>query len=161
MSYMESGEKKYKNGDITIYWKPASCIHASTCINELPTVFKADKKPWVRMEGGSTEEIIKVVNRCPVDALTWKYNDLEKNKNIGKEHPNHVANMRKNLLTKIETDDSERVSIKIIENGPFLVNGSFYLEREDGSKSKFNGTISLCKCGKSKVKPFCDGSHRE
>ena len=158
---MEAGEREYKNKDITVYWKPSSCIHASTCVNELPTVFRAGKKPWVTMEGGSSEEIIKVVNRCPVDALTWKYNESGKNRNIGKEHPNHVVNMRKNLLSKNVSDDSAGVSIKIIENGPFLVNGTFFLEREDGSKSKFNGTISLCKCGKSKVPPFCDGSHRK
>ena len=156
---MEPGERKYKNKDITVYWKPSSCIHASTCINELPTVFRTDKKPWVRMEGGSTEEIIEVVDRCPVDALTWKYNDQAKNEAVGKEHPNHVKNRRKTLLT----DDSEfdkAITINPMKDGPFVINGSFYLERENGVKTKFNGTVSVCRCGKTKLPPFCDGSHR-
>lgn len=156
---MEAGERKYKNKDITVYWKPSSCIHASTCLNELPTVFRTDKKPWVRMDGGSTGEIIEVVDRCPVDALTWKYNDSGKNDEIGNEHPNHVKNRRKTLLT----DDSEfdkAISVKMMKDGPFVINGSFYLERETGIKTKFNGTVSICRCGLTKLPPFCDGSHR-
>ena len=156
---MEPGERKYKNKDITVYWKPSSCIHASTCINELPTVFRTNKKPWVRMDGGSTEEIIEVVDRCPVDALTWKYNEPEKNDSIGHEHPNHVKNRRKTLLT----DDSEfdrAIDVKSMKDGPFVISGSFYLERENGVKTKFNGTVSVCRCGKTKLPPFCDGSHR-
>lgn len=156
---MEPGERKYKNKDITVYWKPSSCIHASTCINELPAVFRSGEKPWVRMEGGSTDEIIEVVDRCPVDALTWKYNKPEKNDPIGNEHPNHVKNRRKTLLT----DDSEfdrAITIRTMQDGPYVINGSFYLERENGVKTKFNGTVSVCRCGKTKLPPFCDGSHR-
>lgn len=157
---MESGERKYKNKDITVFWKPSSCIHASTCINELPTVFTTDKKPWVRMEGGSTSEIIEIVDRCPVDALTWKYNDLEKNDPIGIEHPNHVKNRRKTLMVDDNVGPSKAISLRVMDDGPFIVNGSFYLERESGVKTKFNGTVSICRCGKTKLPPFCDGSHR-
>jgi uncharacterized Fe-S cluster protein YjdI len=156
---MEAGERKYKNKDITVYWKASSCIHASTCINELPTVFRTNKKPWIRMEGGSTDEIIETVDRCPVDALTWKYNELDKNDSIGIEHANHVKNRRKTLLR----DDSEydkAISVKVMKDGPFVINGSFYLERETGVKTKFNGTVSVCRCGLTKLPPFCDGSHR-
>lgn len=156
---MESGERKYKNKDITVYWKPSSCIHASTCINELPTVFRTGKKPWVSMEGGSTDEIIEVVDRCPVDALTWKYNEQDKNEKIGNEHPNHVKNRRKTLLTD-DSDFDKAISIRLMNDGPFVINGSFYLERENGIKSKFNGTVSVCNCGRTKLPPFCDGSHR-
>ena len=157
---MDSGERKYKNKDITVFWKPSSCIHASTCINELPTVFRSNKKPWVRMEGGSTDEIIEVVDRCPVDALTWKYNDNNKNQQIGIEHPNHVKNMRKTLMVDDNVGPEKEISIRLLDEGPLIVNGSFYIERESGVKTKFNGTVSVCRCGKSKLPPFCDGSHR-
>jgi len=157
---MEPGERKYKNKDITVYWKPSSCIHASTCINELPTVFKVDEKPWVRMEGGSTSEIVEVVDRCPVDALTWKYNEQDKNDSIGIEHPNHVKNRRRTLLTEDEFDKKKSIAVKIMDDGPLIISGGFYLERENGIKTKFNGTVSVCRCGLTKIPPFCDGSHR-
>ncbi|HCC70614.1 MAG TPA: hypothetical protein DEQ09_05615 [Bacteroidales bacterium] len=48
---MESGKRKYKNKEITVYWKPSSCIHASACTNELPEVFNPDKRPWVNIDG--------------------------------------------------------------------------------------------------------------
>lgn len=158
---MEPGERKYKNKDITVYWKPSSCIHASTCINELPEVFRTNRKPWVNMDGSGTEQIIDVVDKCPVDALTWKYNQEDLNNAIGDEHPNHVKNRRKALLDNDEFDSAGILSVKMMEDGPYIFNGSFYLERESGIKTKFNGTVSVCRCGKTKLSPFCDGSHRQ
>ncbi len=157
---MESGERKYKNKDITVYWKPSSCIHASACINGLPRVFNPRKRPWIKLEQSVTEKIIEVVDKCPVDALTWKWNDEEKNKTVGKEHPNHIKNRRKSLLTNDDTETFKGASIQIMDNGPFVIKGGFLLERENGSRTKFNGTVSLCRCGASNMNPFCDGSHR-
>lgn len=157
---MESGERKYKNKDITVYWKPSSCIHASACTSGLPEVFDPDKRPWVNMEGSETDKIIKVVDRCPVDALTWKWNDEEKNRDIGPEHPNHIKNMRRSLMEKDDIDSSRTATINLMDDGPFVINGGFFLERENGTRSRFSGTVSLCRCGASKMKPFCDGSHR-
>jgi len=157
---MESGERKYTNKEITVYWKPSSCIHASTCVDELPGVFSPEKRPWVRMEAAGTADIIDVVNKCPVDALTWKWNDEEKNSTIGVEHPNHINNRRRSSTVAENTISEEATVLKIKNGGPLLVNGSFFLERENGTRSKFNGTVSLCRCNKTKLAPFCDGSHR-
>jgi uncharacterized Fe-S cluster protein YjdI len=167
---MASRNKSYKNSDITVYWKPSSCIHASTCVNELPGVFRSNKRPWIDMEGASTEEIIKVVNRCPVDALMWKWNDESKNADPGVEHTNHIKNMQAGVQEespRIEKDkarsgnDESAPVIRTLPDGPFVINGTFFLERENGSRSRFDGTVSLCRCGKSRLQPFCDGSHRK
>ncbi|MDZ7737593.1 MAG: (4Fe-4S)-binding protein [Bacteroidales bacterium] len=157
---MESAEREYKNNEITVYWKPSSCIHASACTNELPAVFDTERRPWVKMDASETEKIIEVVDKCPVDALTWKYNDDEQNKDVGIEHPNHIKNMRRSLLKKRTAEADQRVTINIMENGPFVIAGGFLLERENSTRSKFSGTVSLCRCGESKLKPFCDGTHR-
>lgn len=157
---MEPGEKNYKNNDITVYWKPSSCIHASTCVNELPLVFSPDKRPWVKMENGKTDDIIDVVDKCPVDALTWKWNDETRNGAVGVEHPNHVNNRRKSVVRDEVSAGHNPADIKVIDNGPLIVNGNFFIERENGTRSKFNGTVSICRCGRTKLPPFCDGSHR-
>ena len=159
---MRSIKKEYKNKDITVFWKPSSCIHASACVNELPLVFNSDKRPWVNMSGASTPDIIEVVDMCPVDALMWKWNDEEKNETVGVEHPNHVNNRRQVPPPEIPRDENvDPIKVKVRGDGPLIVNGQFYLERENGTRSRFNGTVSLCCCGKTKLSPFCDGSHRD
>jgi CDGSH-type Zn-finger protein len=53
--------------------------------------------------------------------------------------------------------------IQIEENGPLRVEGEFDLISEKGEKLS-EGTwlkIALCRCGKSKMKPFCDKSHEK
>ncbi|MBV8636828.1 MAG: CDGSH iron-sulfur domain-containing protein [Candidatus Eremiobacteraeota bacterium] len=53
------------------------------------------------------------------------------------------------------------VSIKVRENGPYLVNGTVTLIDADGNPYHVEQNFVLCRCGESKTKPFCDGSHRE
>ncbi len=54
------------------------------------------------------------------------------------------------------------VSIKCRENGPLLVTGPVTVEDHEGNAFDTGGkeTIALCRCGVSKNRPFCDGSHR-
>lgn len=53
--------------------------------------------------------------------------------------------------------------ITVKSNGSIRVEGEFELFDLSGKKFDLNGrtTVSLCRCGHSKDKPFCDGSHRE
>lgn len=48
-------------------------------------------------------------------------------------------------------------------NGSLRVEGEFEIVDAEGRSFDNNGRtyISLCRCGHSKDKPFCDGSHRE
>ena len=46
-------------------------------------------------------------------------------------------------------------------DGPLLVRGSFRLADQDGNEIPVDReTIALCRCGKSRMRPFCDGSHK-
>jgi CDGSH-type Zn-finger protein len=47
------------------------------------------------------------------------------------------------------------------EDGPLIVRGDFDLRTPDGEPiDSGRGTIALCRCGKSAIKPFCDGTHK-
>lgn len=54
------------------------------------------------------------------------------------------------------------VTIKVRESGPFLVSGPFTLIDAQGNTFDLKGkeTISLCRCGQSQRRPFCDGAHK-
>ena len=84
MENMDKHDRNYTNGEITVFWKPGKCIHATTCYRELIEVFNPRKRPWVNMDGASSEEIIRVVKMCPTQALSYAYNkDLEQGKENG------------------------------------------------------------------------------
>lgn len=51
------------------------------------------------------------------------------------------------------------VIVKVFPDGPYEVKGDFTFIEKDGKEISNNGTIHLCRCGASKNKPFCDGSH--
>lgn len=55
----------------------------------------------------------------------------------------------------------EPVVVRARENGPYVVEGSFRLIDADGNEYDLTGKkrVSLCRCGGSTRKPFCDGTH--
>jgi CDGSH-type Zn-finger protein len=46
-------------------------------------------------------------------------------------------------------------------DGPYLLRGSFTLRDQDGVEiANARRVVALCRCGKSRTRPFCDGTHR-
>lgn len=55
----------------------------------------------------------------------------------------------------------DEATITPYRNGPYLVRGAFRLLDQDGNEIEVRrGTIALCRCGKSRTRPFCDGTHK-
>jgi uncharacterized Fe-S cluster protein YjdI len=69
---------KYSNGDITVVWKPNTCIHSTICWKGLLEVFNPKERPWIKIEGASTERIIEQVRQCPSGALSYYFNNEAK-----------------------------------------------------------------------------------
>lgn len=158
---MRKIEKKYSNDEITVTWVPSKCIHATTCFRELIEVFNPRNRPWVNMKGASTERIIEVVDKCPTQALSWKYNkDIavqETNKEIkGSEEvtPEDV------YISKLDYE-SKTTEISLLPDGPILVKGKFRIIGQNGNELKSMVMTSFCRCGYSGSQPFCDGTHRK
>ena len=142
---MKETEKKfvkhYTNGEITIVWRSDACTHVAYCFTELPEVFDPSERPWINAKGASTQRIIEQVNRCPTGALTFFYNDAEKNQAIADEA------------------DKGAVRVSVMENGPVVIKGKSILVGKGGKETKYDSMMALCRCGKSKNQPQCDGSH--
>jgi uncharacterized Fe-S cluster protein YjdI len=153
-------EKRYKNNDITVFWKPTACIHASSCYNELIEVFNPGKRPWIDLDQATTDKIIETVNLCPTEALTWKWNDESKNDLVGSAQMNHIKFKRPDLVVKKEVQIAKPVIIKIMHDGPVVIDGSFSIDSDGKNRIVNNGIVSFCRCGASRHLPYCDGEHR-
>jgi uncharacterized Fe-S cluster protein YjdI len=149
---MEENNREYTNGEITVYWQPRKCIHATTCYTELVDVFNPRKRPWVNMQGATTEKIIEIVNKCPTDALTFRWN-----KDLNKDTEKDLAEKKKEPVI----NPVQPVNIKIMKNGPLVVTGKIKLTDSNGKEYKTYSITSLCRCGASGNLPFCDGTHRK
>jgi CDGSH-type Zn-finger protein len=52
-------------------------------------------------------------------------------------------------------------SIAVIEDGPIWVRGGIPVESSDGATYEVRNRMTLCRCGHSSNKPFCDGTHKD
>ncbi len=123
--------KEYSSEDITVTFDMSRCIHARNCFLKLPDVFDPAQRPWVQTDKAPAEEIASVVRSCPSGALGFRYNEASA------ETPPKI-----NRIT-------------VLENGPLAVSGALTVEDEDMTRA------TLCRCGLSKNKPYCDNSHQD
>ena len=128
--------KVYVGKTITIHDNRRICSHSAECINGLPKVFDLAKKPWIDPDGAAASEIIAIIERCPSGALSYTIND---------EH--HVE------------WDNDKAVIKVSEDGPLCCSGCIIIKDADQTIPQAASHYTLCRCGKSANKPFCDGAH--
>ncbi len=156
--YNTNNNREYTNGEITVYWKPSECIHATICYRDLIEVFNPRKRPWVNMKGASTREIIKVVEACPTNALTYKWNkEIEDNTTDDKDN---IPQSNKEEKTPLDIHQTN-TEVRVMNNGPLLVKGEFKIIGADGKEISKKKMASFCRCGQSMNMPFCDGMHRK
>ncbi len=148
---MDKNNRDYSNKDITVHWKPDKCVHATICYVRLRKVFDPSRRPWIKMDEASTEEIIDIVNQCPTDALT--YTKLDKSETDSKKEEEKPE--------KISIKEEPKTRIQILENGPALISGDFNIKDIDGNMLKNADNVAICRCGKSSSMPFCDGTHHK
>jgi uncharacterized Fe-S cluster protein YjdI len=138
---------KYTNGEVTVVWKPGTCIHSRICWSELKEVFDPSKRPWVNMDGATTERIIEQVRKCPSGALHYFMNEENKPENTEQ--------------TAIVSEAAQITNILIKPNGPILITTDCLIIHSNGDREIKKGNTALCRCGASGNKPYCDGTHKK
>jgi hypothetical protein len=65
-------------------------------------------------------------------------------------------------VTPVDAPLAERPgsSVTVYPDGPLVVRGDFELRDADGAEIATGHAVALCRCGRSALKPLCDGSHR-
>ena len=135
---MANVRKEYTNGELTVVWQPAKCIHSEVCVKTLPHVYDPKAKPWIKAEQASTAELKAQIDKCPSGALSYYLNG-----------------------EKPELEGENAVKVQILENGPLLVQGALELTDAQGGTKTIGDKTAFCRCGASSNKPFCDGSHNK
>jgi CDGSH-type Zn-finger protein/uncharacterized Fe-S cluster protein YjdI len=132
--HTESNIETAATSKITIKFETKRCIHARFCSLWQPHVYRANVQGrWIYPEADSVEAVVAVAHNCPSGAIRYERHDGGPN-----EKP-PVVNL-----------------IYVRENAPLAVRAQIVL---NGTPIGYRAT--LCRCGASKNKPFCDNSHKE
>ncbi len=121
--------------NLTLIYEGKRCIHARFCVTGAPTVFLANVKgPWIHPDAIDVERLVAIAHACPSGAIRYRRKD---------GRPDEQA-PPVNLLG-------------IREAGPYAVHADLQM----GETANLGYRATLCRCGASKNKPFCDGSHHD
>ena len=133
---VEDKRDNYKGKKITIHDNRGICAHAGRCTDGLAAVFRLNEEPWIHPDAASPDEIIATIQKCPSGALSYSVDDVEYRNREGGEPTIFVA-----------------------PNGPYVVSGEPDLVDTKRGEGASNEHFTMCRCGGSKNKPFCDGTH--
>jgi CDGSH-type Zn-finger protein/uncharacterized Fe-S cluster protein YjdI len=121
-----------EGNDLRIRFYGRRCIHARYCVLWAPKVFKANTPgEWIFPDAMSTDTVLRVAHACPSGAIQFDRKDG------GPEEEAPAVNV-----------------MNLRENGPYAFRAPMTV---GGEAIGYRAT--LCRCGASKHKPFCDGSH--
>ena len=125
---------EYKGERITVLNDGKRCIHSRYCVLNLPNVFKPNVNgPWIDPDSAVTEAAIAVIAKCPSGSLRY----------------------RPEGATPAEGAPGVN-TIRVWEDGPLAVHAELIV---GGDTSSHRAT--LCRCGKSFNKPYCDKMHEK
>jgi CDGSH-type Zn-finger protein/uncharacterized Fe-S cluster protein YjdI len=130
---VEDGVEYIEGKRLTLVYEGKRCIHARFCVTGAPGVFLANVKgPWIQPDGIDAERLVEIAHACPSGAIRYQRRDGQ---------PDEAA-APVNLLA-------------IREAGPYAIRGELSIAGAPQHRA------TLCRCGASKNKPYCDGSHHE
>ena len=128
---MADGVEEVKGKLVTIQFEAGRCIHSRGCVLGRPDVFVPNVKgEWIHPDAATPDEVAELAHNCPSGAIRYVRTDG------GPQESPPVVNL-----------------VRVRENGPLALHGQLTVD----GVAMFRAT--LCRCGQSQKKPFCDGSH--
>jgi len=128
------GIERVRGHELELTFEAKRCIHSRFCVTWSPQVFLANVKgPWIHPDAMPVERVVEVAHACPSGAI--RYQRLDGGAQEAAP-PVNLATVR--------------------EAGPYAFRAQLQI---DGAPAGLRAT--LCRCGASKNKPYCDGSHHE
>lgn len=125
-----------RGSEVTITFDGKRCIHSRHCVLGRPDVFVPNVKgEWIHPDAAPADEVMAIGRICPSGAIRVARND-----------------------GSATTDKPPVVNtVRVRENGPLAFEADLLIRGEPHQGPR----ATLCRCGASKSKPFCDGSHSE
>lgn len=122
---------------VDVTWNGSLCIHVGECGRAKGDLFVSGRDPWCTPDAHTVEEVVEIIERCPTGALSYRIE--------GDDAP-------------VEQPDAANTAV-VANHGPIYLRGALQI---DGATDEMPGVATraaLCRCGKSKNKPFCDNTH--
>lgn len=124
--------------EATIHFDAQKCIHSRTCVLSHPDVFVPNVVgEWIHPDAQPVDELIRIGQNCPSGAIS-----------VVRHTPAQGGFADSNGAPLVNT-------VRVRENGPLAVEAELQIK----GVAQTNPRATLCRCGQSKNKPYCDGSH--
>jgi CDGSH-type Zn-finger protein/uncharacterized Fe-S cluster protein YjdI len=131
-SSTSAGVETVQGRRIELQFEAKRCIHSRFCVTWAPKVFLANVQgPWIHPDAIPVEQLVEVAHACPSGAIRYRRKDGAPDELVPEVN---LASVR--------------------EAGPYAFRAALQI---DGVPAGFRAT--LCRCGASRNKPYCDGSH--
>ncbi|MFC2077858.1 CDGSH iron-sulfur domain-containing protein [Candidatus Bipolaricaulota bacterium] len=135
---MRSRIYSFEADGIVVHWDYHRCIHVEACIRALPDVFERNKRPWITPACGSVDDVAAACEACPTGALHYERRD-----------------------TGLPEATPKKNEITVSSDGPLYVKGDVRVTDASGETILKDTRVALCRCGHTRNKPLCDGSHEK
>lgn len=146
----------YETNEVRVTFDPTRCAHSGVCLRTLPAVFDVGRRRWIDPARASADDVIAAVAKCPSGALQSSM--------VTAVHPS-VSRPPASIATPTDgvrlesTDPDVPITITVRERDGLLVEGPFKVVDAAGNVLREGVKCTLCRCGHSKTKPFCDSTH--
>jgi CDGSH-type Zn-finger protein/uncharacterized Fe-S cluster protein YjdI len=122
----------------TIHFDPQRCIHSRHCVLDHPDVFVPNVQgEWIHPDAAPVEELIRLGQNCPSGAIRVVRHEPTPDGLDSSDEPPLVN------------------TVRVHENGPLAIEADLRLRGE----VQLSPRATLCRCGQSANKPFCDQAH--
>ena len=126
--------KTYRGDAIEVSFDLDRCIHVGECLLSLPAVFDLRRRPWIDPDLDDADAVAAAVERCPSGALQYR------------------------RLDGGGAEITQPATVTPMRNGPLRIVGEVRVRLDDGTEEVLP-RATLCRCGGSERKPFCDNTH--